>query len=116
MNWQKLESKADFKELLEQSTSENIKGVAIFKHSTRCSISMMAKMRLTSSWSFTEELPIYYLDLINYREMSNLIASELDVYHESPQFILVKNKKCIYDASHMGISVNSIKSFLEENN
>jgi len=116
VDWLKLESETDFKELLLQSFSEEIKAIAIFKHSTRCSISSMAKMRLDSSWGYKKELPIYYLDLIKYRETSNLIASDLDVNHESPQLILVKNGRSVYDTSHMSISVKTIKSFLENNN
>ncbi|MFY8024229.1 MAG: bacillithiol system redox-active protein YtxJ [Sediminibacterium sp.] len=79
----------------------------IFKHSTRCSISSMALNRLER-----EEAPantdFYYLDLIKYRDISNAIADQFNVYHESPQILVIKNGECIYDESHQGINMNEI--------
>ncbi len=79
----------------------------IFKHSTRCSISSMAKSRLERSTP-PENLPMHYLDLIQYRSLSNSIADVLSVHHESPQIILVKNGECVYDESHSGISMDEL--------
>ena len=107
MNWIKIESEEDLEKAIEVSFQENL-GVVIFKHSTRCSISSLAKNRLSSDWDFNEELPIYYLDLIAYRALSNKIAEKFNVQHESPQLLILKKGECIYDASHMSISVKSI--------
>jgi bacillithiol system protein YtxJ len=73
-------------------------------------------MRLTSFWDFKEELPIYYLDIIAHRDISDLIAKEFDVIHESPQLVVINNGKLIYNASHMGISVKNLHSVLEVKN
>jgi bacillithiol system protein YtxJ len=100
MKWIPLESL----EQLEQIKSSEQYSV-IFKHSTRCSISMMARKRFELEWSaLPENLSLYFLDLIRYREISNSIAEIFDVYHESPQLILIKNGQCIYDTSHGEIS------------
>ncbi len=81
------------------------KTVVFFKHSTRCSISSMAKKRLESlTTSDLSQADFYYLDLIAHRDVSNYIAEKLHVYHESPQIVVVKNGECTYDASHMEIS------------
>ena len=108
MNWQELKSESDLAELISKSF-ETKYGVAIFKHSTRCSISEVAKTRLKSFWDFNDDLPIYYLDLLSYREISNKIAEQFSIHHESPQILIIKNGECIYNASHMAISVKSIK-------
>ncbi len=80
-------------------------GVLIFKHSTRCAISSMVLNRFTRAWDLGEEhLPVYYLDLIRYREISNDVSERFGVIHESPQVLLVKNAKCVYHASHNAIS------------
>ncbi len=85
----------------------------IFKHSTRCSISMMAKRRFELDWdSLPEEIPLYFLDLIQYREISNQIAQLFQVYHESPQLLLIKDGECILDQSHGGISVDEALSVI----
>lgn len=76
----------------------------IFKHSTRCSISSMALNRIEShGLQNSSNLECYYLDLIQFRELSNLIAQELNVIHQSPQAILLKNGKVIYNDSHGSI-------------
>lgn len=79
----------------------------IFKHSTRCSISSMAKDRLEREWNL-ENVEPWYLDLLSYRHVSNAIASELGVHHESPQAILLKDGVVIHDSSHNSISVSEI--------
>ena len=77
MNWLKFESESDLENIIAASFLEN-KGVVIFKHSTRCSISSVAKSRLESSWDFeAEKLPPYFLDLISHRDISKEIAEKL---------------------------------------
>ena len=70
----------------------------------------MALNRLESYWDLesTQAIPVY-LDLIQYRNLSDKLASDLGVRHESPQVLLVKNGKCIYTASHSQIDVEDIK-------
>ncbi len=86
----------------------------IFKHSTRCSISSMAKMRLESDWDEQlHHLQVYYLDLISYRSISQQIANQFSVHHESPQVLLIQNGECTYDASHLDITVNELQEVLE---
>ena len=80
----------------------------IFKHSTRCSISSMAKNRLERS-TMPDGVDFYYLDLLKYRSISNKIESIFKVPHESPQVILIKNGECMYDESHSGISMDEIE-------
>ena len=105
MDWIALTEKeqlADIKEL-----SKN-KPQLIFKHSTRCSISGVAKNRLEKSTP-PEDIDFYFLDLIRNREISNKIAEDFSVFHESPQVLLIKNGECVYDESHSGISMDEIK-------
>ena len=112
MDWISLINEEQLASMIEQSFQ---KPVALFKHSTRCSISAMAKNRLESKWDINkEELPVYYLDLLRYREISNRIANDLNVQHESPQILVIRNGKCIYHASHSGIDLSSIKTALKD--
>jgi bacillithiol system protein YtxJ len=70
----------------------------------------MAKLRLENSWNFdADEIQTYYLDLIQYRSISNTIAERFDVFHESPQILLIRNGECTYDASHLDISVAELR-------
>ena len=105
MKWETLQTEQQFLDLLNKESL-----FAVFKHSTRCSISSMAKNRLEREWQLN--FPIYYLDLIQHRSISNLISSKSGVEHQSPQLIVFQNGKPIYDASHSGIVLDDLKEEL----
>lgn len=107
MNWNKLEHISQIEQIKAESINQP---VIIFKHSTRCSISAMVWDRLKRNWKSEDNkrLTPYYLDLIKYRDLSNFIAKEFGVYHESPQVIIVKDGQATYDISHMGINYQEI--------
>jgi monothiol bacilliredoxin len=108
MNWISLES-AEQLSGIKQKEGYSI----IFKHSSRCSISLMAKRRLELDGDhLPENLPVYFLDLIKYRDVSNLVAQDFQVHHQSPQLLLIKDGECILDQSHGGISVEEALSEL----
>jgi bacillithiol system protein YtxJ len=89
-----------------------IKPVLIFKHSTRCSISSMALSRFEREWNVNNDVALYYLDLISFRDFSNSIANTLQVIHQSPQVIVIKQKEVIYTDSHNGIDAKEIEKLL----
>jgi bacillithiol system protein YtxJ len=101
MSWIKLDNDNQLKEI----KADNGYSI-IFKHSTRCSISMMAKKRVDMDLS---DLPTtvkpYFLDLIAHRGISNQISEAFQVHHESPQLLLIKDGECILDQSHGDISI-----------
>ena len=77
--------------------------VGIFKHSTRCIISKTALQRFDNSFPKNIDIKMYFIDLLNYREVSNAVADEFQVIHQSPQLIIVSNEKAIFDTSHEDI-------------
>jgi bacillithiol system protein YtxJ len=108
MNWTLIES-ADQLDSIKKQNGNSI----IFKHSTRCSISMMAKKRFELEWdAIPADVSLYFLDLIKHRELSNKIAADFQVHHESPQMLLIKDGECILDQSHGEISVEEAVSVL----
>lgn len=108
MNWTQLQSAEQLAEIKDQPGYS-----LIFKHSTRCSISMMAKRRFELDWDeLPENMPLYFLDLIQYREISNQIEQLFHVHHESPQLLLIKDGECVLDQSHGSISVDEALSVI----
>jgi bacillithiol system protein YtxJ len=104
MNWITITEESQLEKIKEQSKDQ---AVVIFKHSTRCSISTMAKNRLERETPAPNTI-FYYLDLIRYRPISNKIAHDFQVHHESPQILLIKNGECTYEESHNGINMQEI--------
>jgi bacillithiol system protein YtxJ len=104
MNWIPLQSEFQLDDIKNKSTD---RPQLIFKHSTRCSTSAVVKGRLERSTP-PETIDFYYLDLLNYRPVSKKIADTFRIDHESPQVLLIRNGECIYDESHMGITMADI--------
>lgn len=104
MNWKTLQEIAQLEAIIANSFH---KPQVIFKHSTRCSISDVAKTRLERN-ALPDAIDFYYLDLIAYRSLSNHIAEIMQVQHESPQILVIKDGKCTYHESHMGIQFDDI--------
>ena len=111
-SWQTIRSADD----LERARKESYeKPVVLFKHSTSCGLSAGAKYRLESDWpELGHEIGFYYLDLLSYRSLSNQIASDYNVIHQSPQVIVVKNGKEVYNTSHHNISISDLRLHLDK--
>lgn len=109
MDWKELREESELEEIVRSSET---KPQVIFKHSTRCSISSVAKGRLERS-KVPPGADFYYLDLISYRNISNKIAQIFGIHHESPQILVIKNGECIYDESHMGINMGDIEEVVK---
>lgn len=106
MNWIPLTTETQLSEIKARSAE---KAVVIFKHSTRCSISAVAKSRLERGRE-PENIAFYYLDLISFRSLSNKVAADFAVEHESPQVLLIRNGECVYDESHSGIRMEELEA------
>ncbi len=111
MNWKKLTDSTQIEEIKELSNS---KPVLIFKHSTRCSVSSTSLDRLLRNWKTEdgEKVIPYFLDLIAFRNLSAQIEDTFGVAHESPQVLIIRNGKAVYDNSHFGISYPEIMAQL----
>lgn len=110
VNWIPLQLMGQLDELTAHS---NEKPVLIFKHSTRCSISRFALKQFENEFELHDSIDAYFLDLISYREISNEIAARFGVQHQSPQLLLIKNGKAIYNASHSDIDAGILKTYVE---
>lgn len=110
LNWIPLTSLKQLEEIKEQS---NNNAVLVFKHSTRCGISSMVIKQFEKL--FTEEhknLKVYYLDLLNYRNISDELGYTFQVMHQSPQLIVVRNGVSVHNASHYDITQTNLSRFI----
>ena len=108
MHWIHLTEEEQLKHIISKS---QLRPQVIFKHSTRCSISAVALQRLQKTTQ-PSDIDFYFLDLIANRDLSNQVASVFKVQHESPQVLVIRDGDCIYDESHMGISMAEIVEHL----
>ncbi|MET1014447.1 MAG: bacillithiol system redox-active protein YtxJ [Paenisporosarcina sp.] len=86
------------------------KPVLILKHITTCPVSAAAYREFTSLESDVET---YLVKVIESRPVSNEIASNLGVQHQSPQILLLSNGEPVWHASHWNITEKKIGEAIE---
>ncbi len=100
-------------EIEDVSLRSHEKPCLIYKHSSRCNISRIAQYRLEAEWRFLEQAAaLYWIDVISDRHVSDAVASNFAVYHESPQVLLIHEGACVFDVSHLDISIATLQESL----
>jgi len=108
--WINLNSMEQLDGIVEKSKT---KPQFIFKHSTRCGISRMVINRFKNDYQISgNEADLYYLDLLDYRAISNAIADRFQVMHQSPQLVIIKNGVAVAHESHSGINNIDMEKFI----
>jgi bacillithiol system protein YtxJ len=109
INWISLQHLGQLDEL---AAFSNNKPAVIFKHSTRCSVSRFALKQFENEFDLDDKVDAYFLDLLEHRDISNEIASRFGVHHQSPQLLLIKGGKSVYNVSHSDIDAGELKEKL----
>lgn len=107
LDWHIISDEHDLQAIRENSES---RPQVIYKHSTHCFISSIVRKRLENT-PVTGEIDFHFLDLIRHRSISNKIAADFNISHESPQILVIRNGVCIYDASHDNIQMDDLSRF-----
>jgi len=109
VNWIPVKSVEQLEEIKEISKTET---VAIFKHSTRCGISRMVIKLFEKKFDETmKDFKVYYVDLLNYRDISNEVGYTFQVQHQSPQLLVIQNEIAVEHGSHYDINAIDLKAF-----
>ncbi len=111
MNWEHVTSEEEILDIAENISSKST--CVIFKHSTTCSISSVAQRRL-QDFKPSENVRVFYLDLLRHRGVSNFIADKFEVRHESPQILVIKNGKAVYHNSHLSIDIQELEGQIND--
>lgn len=109
VDWRLLTDLGQLNEIIQESIE---KPVVIFKHSTRCYISKSALKQFENEFDLQEKIIPYFLDLLEHRDISNEITNRFGIEHQSPQLILIKEGKAVYDASHESIDASKLEQFV----
>jgi bacillithiol system protein YtxJ len=91
-------------------SDSNQKTVLVFKHSNACPISARAYREM-------EKLdgPVNLIEIQAVPEVSREVESMTGVRHESPQVILLRDGKAVWNASHFDVNASSVSKALESN-
>ena len=107
--WNRLSTIDQLNEIDKESYQQPI---AIFKHSTRCGTSSMALRLFEKQLSIDNiNVKLYFLDLLSFKYVSNELAIRFQVFHQSPQLIILKEGNTVYHNSHYQIDAGVLEQF-----
>jgi bacillithiol system protein YtxJ len=75
----------------------------IYKHSPICGTSRWARGEVLAFVESHPDTPVYEVNVVSSREVSQEIARRLEVTHESPQVIVIQDGAVVWNASHSGV-------------
>lgn len=103
--WNKISDIDEFQSILKRS---NERPQLIYKHSPSCSVSFLSKQDLDANGKkLTDLADLHIVNVIGQRELSNAIASELNIRHESPQGLLIKDGEVVWHGSHWQVNAEN---------
>ena len=89
-------------------TDSNNKPVVIFKHSNACGISSAAYREMEKL-----EAQVNLLEVQSARDVSRELADMTGIRHETPQVIVFKDGKAVWNASHFDVKVGAVLKAVE---
>ncbi|MDF2945412.1 MAG: ytxJ [Bacillales bacterium] len=82
------------------------------KHSSTCPVST-AGYEATKAFAEASDIPVFYLIVQESRPLSNYIAEEYEIKHESPQVFYFVEGEVVWTASHYGITKEEIDNIVK---
>ena len=105
-NFIRIEDRAAWGQLL---TASKERPILIFKHSNACGVSSAAFREM-------EKLEnVNLLEVQSARELSNEIEATTGVTHETPQVIVLRDGKAVWNASHYRVKADTVSEALQAN-
>lgn len=96
---------------LKQIMDDKLSPLIIFKHSARCPVSRFALKRFEEGFDLTDTRTVM-INVIQQRELSNFVAEQWNIKHESPQALMQTTSGNHSSLSHEAIAIPPIKEFL----
>ena len=88
----------------------------IYKHSPFCPTSRRAMGEVLSFAQLKPEIPVYMVDVIRDRDLSQQLAGDLSIQHESPQAIVLREGVPVVHGSHYDVTAAQLASWCSEGN
>ena len=89
-------------------TDSKRKPIIIFKHSNACSISSRAYREMEKV-----QAPVNILEVQSAREVSRELANMTGIRHETPQVIVLRDGKAVWNASHFEVQAGAVTEAVE---
>ena len=84
--------------------------VLLFKHSNACPISARAYSQMEGV-----QTPVSIVVVQQSRELSREIEQRTGVRHETPQALVIRNGRAVWNASHFDVTAQAVEQAVREN-
>lgn len=109
--FKEIKNSQEWGEILDESSRRKI---ILFKHSTTCPISACAWREVQDFLlESQDEVLVVMIKVIESRAVSNQVTEELGVMHQSPQALLISERKVVWHVSHQAVTLEKITKALE---
>jgi len=90
--------------------------VLLFKHSRYCGVSCEALDELQTHIDAQTAPTVAYkmVTVQTHRRVSDVVAQRLGIRHETPQAILLRNGKAVWNASHFRITARQLDQIVSD--
>src|SRR5947207_15298472 len=99
----------DIQERLEQFLAESSSAAVLFKHSNACGVSSRAYREMAKL-----QVPVGLITVQKARVVSDEIEKRWNVAHETPQVLIIRDGKLLWDASHFRIKADAVEAALQQ--
>jgi bacillithiol system protein YtxJ len=80
----------------------------VYKHSTRCPISLIAYQEVAQLQEEHPDIPVYLVDVLTSRPLSRHVAEQTGIVHHSPQLILLVRGEPAWAVSHFDVRAEEL--------
>ncbi|OBZ11254.1 MULTISPECIES: bacillithiol system redox-active protein YtxJ [Bacillales] len=112
MSYKEITSIEEWNNVYEASATRPL---VVFKHSTTCPVSANAFQEFNNylDGKPREDVEYVLVKVIESRPVSNQIAEDTSVKHESPQIMFIEKKEKVWTASHWSVTKAHIAAVLD---
>ena len=80
----------------------------VYKHSYRCGVSLDARSEV-ESFARSAGVPVYFVDVVASRAVSQYVSQCTSVPHHSPQVMILREGRCTWHASHHRVTAAALR-------
>ena len=86
----------------------------LFKHSTACGVSAVVYKEMEKFARENPGVPVYLLGVREQRDLSTKVQGVFGIQHESPQAIVIKDGKAVWNDSHSAVTAEAVGNQIKD--
>jgi bacillithiol system protein YtxJ len=85
----------------------------VYKHSPVCNLSTVSLREVKRFIEAHPSVPVYFIDVIAHRDVSNRVADLTGIRHHSPQAIVFRSGRPVWDGDHFDVTAEALSRAMD---